>query len=71
MQLDLAAVRAAAATYPKPEAFRPSYGTAGFRAEASLLPSTVFRCGMLIGLKARSCGQVRLTAAGAASCAVH
>ncbi|WIA14576.1 hypothetical protein OEZ85_003092 [Tetradesmus obliquus] len=57
MQLDLAAVRVAAAAFPKPEAFKPSYGTAGFRAEASLLPSTVFRCGMLIGLKARSCGQ--------------
>eukprot|EP00882_Tetradesmus_deserticola_P029643 GHRQ01033225.1.p1 GENE.GHRQ01033225.1~~GHRQ01033225.1.p1 ORF type:complete len:224 (+),score=41.88 GHRQ01033225.1:303-974(+) len=57
MQLDIAAVRAAAACYSKPEAFRPSYGTAGFRAEASLLPSTMFRCGMLIGLKASSCGQ--------------
>jgi phosphoacetylglucosamine mutase len=38
--------------------FKPSYGTAGFRAEASLLPSTVFRCGLLIGLRARAAGQV-------------
>lgn len=58
MQVDLAAVRSASAAYPKPAEFRPSYGTAGFRAEASLLPSTVFRCGMLIGLKANATGQV-------------
>jgi hypothetical protein len=58
MQLDLASVRAAAAAFPKPEAFKPSYGTAGFRAEASLLSSTVFRCGMLIGIKAKTSGKV-------------
>lgn len=37
------AIRVAAEAYAKPASFRPSYGTAGFRAEASLLPSTVFR----------------------------
>lgn len=64
--LDAAAVRAACAAYPKPADFKPSYGTAGFRAEASLLPSTVFRCGMLIGLRANSAGQVRLLTCSAA-----
>lgn len=32
-----------AAAFRKPAAFVPSYGTAGFRAEASLLHSTLFR----------------------------
>lgn len=57
--VDEGAVAAASAAYPKPASFTPAYGTAGFRAEASLLPSTVFRCGMLIGLRARCTGQVR------------
>ena len=39
------ALKAASAQYPKPKDFRPSYGTAGFRALAALLPSTMFRCG--------------------------
>lgn len=56
--VDLAAVQAADAAYPKPADFQPSYGTAGFRAQASLLPSTVFRCGLLIGLRARCTGHV-------------
>lgn len=29
--------------YPKPSDFHPSYGTAGFRAVADRLPSTVYR----------------------------
>ena len=33
----------ASGSYPKPKDFKPSYGTAGFRAVASLLPSTIFR----------------------------
>lgn len=61
--LDAAALRAACSAYPKPADFRPSYGTAGFRAEASLLPSTVFRCGLLIGLRAKAAGQVGEAAA--------
>ena len=36
-------VSAASAAFRKPAAFMPSYGTAGFRAEASLLDSTLFR----------------------------
>lgn len=58
VHFDQAALRAASAAYPKPANFQPSYGTAGFRAEASLLPSTVFRCGLLIGLRAKCTGQV-------------
>ena len=39
-------------TYPKPATFKPDYGTAGFRAVADLLPSTVFRCGILMAARA-------------------
>lgn len=56
--VDAAALKAASAAYPKPASFQPSYGTAGFRADASLLESTVFRCGLLIGLRAKAAGQV-------------
>lgn len=42
----------AAAKRPKPESFSPSYGTAGFRAKADLLSSTVFRCGILMAMRA-------------------
>lgn len=38
------AVAAASRPYPLPAGFRPSYGTAGFRAVADLLHSTMFRC---------------------------
>ena len=37
------AVTAASRGYPLPAGFRPSYGTAGFRALANLLDSTMFR----------------------------
>jgi hypothetical protein len=33
----------ASRAFVKPQGFKPSYGTAGFRDEASLLASTVFR----------------------------
>lgn len=36
----------------------PSYGTAGFRAKAHLLPSTVFRCGGVIALRSMQVGSV-------------
>lgn len=39
------ALIAASRAYVKPKDFKPSYGTAGFRAVAALLPSTMFRCG--------------------------
>ena len=42
--MDLAQLMEACGQYAKPAGFRPAYGTAGFRAEASLLHSTVFRC---------------------------
>jgi phosphoacetylglucosamine mutase len=56
MPVDLERVQKASAAYPKPPGYKPSYGTAGFRTEASKLPSTVFRCGLLIGLRALSTG---------------
>ncbi|GMH35308.1 hypothetical protein BSKO_03176 [Bryopsis sp. KO-2023] len=50
------------AKYPLPPNFSPSYGTAGFRAEASLLPGVVFRCGILTALRVmvtgKTCGLV-------------
>lgn len=43
-----------------PDGFLPSYGTAGFRADASLLTSTVVRCGVLTAARAvtlrKACG---------------
>lgn len=44
--MDVSELKSAAARYPKPLDFTPTYGTAGFRATASLLPSTVFRWGL-------------------------
>lgn len=41
--MDTSELKAAAARYVKPVDFLPTYGTAGFRASAALLPSTVFR----------------------------
>lgn len=41
-----------AARFPPPDGARLSYGTAGFRADASLLRSTVFRAGILAALRA-------------------
>ena len=41
--MDISELKSAAARYPKPPDFTPTYGTAGFRAAAALLPSTVFR----------------------------
>ena len=40
----LASIIQSAAEFPKPKALLPSYGTAGFRSDAALLTSTVFRC---------------------------
>jgi phosphoacetylglucosamine mutase len=37
----------ASSRFTLPAGFKPSYGTAGFRAEASLLESTLFRVGLL------------------------
>lgn len=54
--MDVSAVIAASAKHPKDPAFRPSYGTAGFRCEAPLLDSTVFRCGLLIAARALATG---------------
>ena len=45
MALDWARLAEIAEKSPKQEGFKPSYGTAGFRAEGSLLHSTMFRYG--------------------------
>ena len=45
--MDLGVIQEACGQYISPPGFKPSYGTAGFRAEASLLPATVFRHGVL------------------------
>ena len=46
-----ASILEASSKRTSPESFHPSYGTAGFRAKAHLLSSTVFRCGLLMGLR--------------------
>ncbi|XP_043715608.1 phosphoacetylglucosamine mutase isoform X1 [Telopea speciosissima] len=40
-----------ASRFPKPQGVKLSYGTAGFRADASILSSTVFRVGILAALR--------------------
>ncbi|KAK2080518.1 hypothetical protein QBZ16_000371 [Prototheca wickerhamii] len=52
-----AALRRGCEAYPKPGGYTPSYGTAGYRAEASLLPSTVYRCGVLMALRSLQLGR--------------
>lgn len=58
--IDVAKINKYSKVFPKPESFVPSYGTAGFRAHATLLDSTVYRCGLLVAARAiitgRSCG---------------
>ncbi|KAL9249071.1 Phosphoacetylglucosamine mutase-like protein, partial [Drosera capensis] len=44
--------------FPPPKGVKFSYGTAGFRADASLLSSTVFRVGILTALRAVKTGAV-------------
>eukprot|EP01025_Chloroclados_australasicus_P030337 TRINITY_DN3044_c0_g1_i1.p1 TRINITY_DN3044_c0_g1~~TRINITY_DN3044_c0_g1_i1.p1 ORF type:complete len:574 (-),score=75.60 TRINITY_DN3044_c0_g1_i1:340-1977(-) len=41
--------------YPKPENVDFKYGTAGFRGEASSLPSVLYRCGILAALRSTDC----------------
>lgn len=51
-QVDKEAILEASKLFPLQDGFTPSYGTAGFRAEASKLESTMFRCGLLAGVRA-------------------
>ena len=55
--LDKASITSGSRAFPKPDTFIPTYGTAGFRADASLLPSTVYRCGLLVAARAILTGQ--------------
>lgn len=50
-------VKAALSAHQKPTSFSPSYGTAGFRANAKLLDSTVMRCGVVTALRSMSKGK--------------
>ncbi|KAI3438187.1 hypothetical protein D9Q98_000624 [Chlorella vulgaris] len=52
------AVASSSRAYVLPPGFRPSYGTAGFRAVADLLHSTMFRCGILMAARALKTQQV-------------
>lgn len=45
------------ALYQLPSDYTPTYGTAGFRADAAVLGSTVFRCGVLTAARAIVTGQ--------------
>ncbi|KAJ7515763.1 hypothetical protein O6H91_22G026900 [Diphasiastrum complanatum] len=54
MEWDWEGFRHAAAAFPKPSGIDFSYGTAGFRLDASLLASTVFRAGVLAALRSLS-----------------
>lgn len=47
-----------AARFPPPKGVKLSYGTAGFRTDASLLESTVFRVGILAALRSLKTGSV-------------
>ncbi|XP_060207545.1 phosphoacetylglucosamine mutase [Lycium barbarum] len=47
-----------AARFPPPKGVKLSYGTAGFRADASLLEATVFRVGILAALRSLKTGSV-------------
>eukprot|EP00198_Chlamydomonas_reinhardtii_P005014 XP_001694350.1 phosphoacetylglucosamine mutase [Chlamydomonas reinhardtii] len=55
--IDYDVVKRASSGYPKPATFHPSYGTAGFRTNADVLASTVFRCGLLAAARALLLGQ--------------
>ncbi len=50
-----------AASVPRPAGVTLSYGTAGFRAKAAVLPSTFLRMGFLAALRAQQTKQVRGT----------
>lgn len=54
--MDVPRIAEASAKYPPPADFQPSYGTAGFRSDAKLLPATVFRCGLLVAARALTRG---------------
>ncbi|KAA6429916.1 MAG: phosphoacetylglucosamine mutase-like [Trebouxia sp. A1-2] len=49
-------LRLAHTQYPKAPEFNPSYGTAGFRSLAERLPSTVYRCGLLMAARSMAVG---------------
>ncbi|KAJ0243760.1 Phosphoacetylglucosamine mutase [Hirschfeldia incana] len=50
-ETQIASILKSSELYPLPQSLKLSYGTAGFRADASLLESTVFRVGILSSLR--------------------
>lgn len=54
----LSALNALAAATPRPAGMTFSYGTAGFRAPAAVLPSTFLRMGMLAALRSAQLGKI-------------
>ncbi|KAL9327510.1 hypothetical protein ACSQ67_002513 [Phaseolus vulgaris] len=48
----------ASSRFSPPQGIKLSYGTAGFRADASLLPSAVYRVGILAALRSLKTGSV-------------
>ncbi|KAK9904678.1 hypothetical protein WJX75_000481 [Coccomyxa subellipsoidea] len=56
--MDLGTLKESCSQYSNPGNVKLTYGTAGFRAEASLLPSTVYRCGLLMAMRALKTGAV-------------
>lgn len=55
--LDRASILKASIQFKNPPGYSPSYGTAGFRANASLLEATVFRSGLLAACRSMITGQ--------------
>jgi hypothetical protein len=60
VQANWAKVAELTTSVPRPAGVTLSYGTAGFRAKATLLPSTFLRMGYLATLRAQQTSQVRL-----------
>ena len=57
MPVSASAINDAAKPYLKPAGQKYTYGTAGFRMKAELLPSVVYRVGLLAALRARKTGK--------------
>lgn len=57
IKINKVAISKASSEFPLRPSFVPSYGTAGFRAHASLLASTVYRCGLLVACRSIITGQ--------------
>ncbi len=50
-------IRSLFVRYVTPHSYKPTYGTAGFRSDAEHLEAVIFRCGMLMSLRALHTGK--------------